>query len=88
MNQLGITNNRQRTEPSCFISMKLVESAFEYQKEIMELKQEKAMKSKMVEIAKKKELMRKRGREKKEEEIARNANNNMRERERGRERES
>jgi predicted RNase H-like nuclease (RuvC/YqgF family) len=34
--------------------MKLVESAFEYQKEIMELKQEKAMKSKMVEIAKKK----------------------------------
>ena len=50
MNQLGITNNRQQTEPSCFISMKLVESAFEYQKEIMELKQQKALKSKMEEI--------------------------------------
>lgn len=64
MNQLGITNNRQQTGPSCFISMKLVESAFEYQKEIMELKQKKAIKSKMEEIENKKnESLKKRKKE-------------------------
>ena len=54
MNQFGITSNSQQTEPPCFISMKLVESAFEYQKEILELKHKKAIKSKMLEIQKKK----------------------------------
>ena len=53
MNQFRITSNSQQTEPPCFISMKLVESAFEYQREIMELKHKQAMKSKMLEIQKK-----------------------------------
>jgi predicted nucleic acid-binding Zn-ribbon protein len=54
MNQFRITSNSQQTEPPCLISMKLVESAFEYQREIMELKHEKSMKSKRLEILKRK----------------------------------
>ena len=49
-----ICSSKNETEPPCFISMKLVESAFDYQKEIMELKHEKAIKSKRLEILKKK----------------------------------
>ena len=60
-----ICSSKNETEPPCFISMKLVESAFDYQKEIMELKHEKAMKSKRLEIQKKKnESLKKRKEEK------------------------
>jgi predicted transcriptional regulator len=54
MNVKMICSSKNETEPPCFISMKLVESAFDYQREIMELKHQKAMKSKMLEIQKKK----------------------------------
>ena len=44
-----IMNNQAVVSP-CFFSMKFIESAFEYQKEIMELKQKKAMKLEMENI--------------------------------------